>query len=117
MQRIYKIVLKANIVGIKNAKAYMFGSELDYKVRESVKYALTGYDYPHGTGHGVGCLVHENPRVNKIYDKPLLENSIVTIEPGIYLNNKFGVRIEDTIVIIKNGCKVLTDKASKDLVI
>jgi Xaa-Pro aminopeptidase len=58
-------------------------------------------------------LIHENPRINKIYHKPLLENSVVTIEPGIYDPSIGGVRVEDTIVVTRNGAKVLTSKSLK----
>jgi Xaa-Pro aminopeptidase len=61
----------------------------------------------------VGLRIHEDPRVNKVYDLPLPINSVVTIEPGIYLNKLGGIRVEDLIVITKTGCKVLTRKCPK----
>lgn len=115
MLRVYEVVLNANLLGIENVKANVSGNEIDKKVRDYIKLLWNDYDFPHGTGHGVGIQIHENPRVNKIYDLPLVENSVVTIEPGIYLKNKFGIRIEDTILVTKNGCKVLTNKVPKDI--
>jgi Xaa-Pro aminopeptidase len=115
MVKTYEAVLKANLLGIENVKSGILGKELDKKVRDYVKAMRSGYDFPHGTGHGVGIQIHEKPQVNKIYDQPLLENSVITIEPGIYLQNKFGVRIEDTVLVTKEGCRVLTRKVPKDI--
>jgi Xaa-Pro aminopeptidase len=109
----YQVVLQANLIGIKHLKAQVIGNQLDNLVRQHIIKNYHGYDYPHGTGHGLGRVVHENPRVNKIYDKPLLENSLVTIEPGIYIPGFGGIRIEDTILITKTGCEVLTSKSKK----
>jgi Xaa-Pro aminopeptidase len=91
----------------------MIGSEVDSISRNYIKENWNGYDIPHGVGHGVGLLIHENPRANKIYHKPLPVNSLVTIEPGIYDSSIGGVRVEDTIVLTANGCKVLTSKSPK----
>jgi Xaa-Pro aminopeptidase len=52
--------------------------------------------------------------VNKVYHKPIPENSFITIEPGLYLQNEFGIRVEDSLLVTKNGCEVLTKKAPKD---
>lgn len=117
MLKTYEVVLKANLLGIENVKAGVIGKEVDKKIRDYIKMMYHGYDFPHGSGHGVGVQIHEKPQVNKVYDKPLLENSIVTIEPGIYLQNKFGIRIEDTILVTKNGCQVLTKSVPKDIFI
>ena len=112
VKKAYDVVLRANLVGIANAKISMKGKELDTIVRNVVTLGL-GCDYEHGTGHGIGLIVHENPYVNKIYDGRLLENSVFTIEPGIYFEKKFGFRVEDRIVLTKKGPKILTSKCSK----
>jgi Xaa-Pro aminopeptidase len=113
IKEMYDVVLKTNLLGIKNAKANVIGSRLDAVCRNFIKQNWHNYDIPHGVGHGVGRLIHENPRINKIYHKSLPINSVVTIEPGIYNSKIGGVRIEDTILITKNGCKVLTSKSPK----
>ncbi|MGZ7109445.1 MAG: M24 family metallopeptidase, partial [Methanobacterium sp.] len=66
----------------------------------------------HSTGHGVGLEVHENPSLSVKYEEKLEKGMVVTVEPGIYLKKKFGVRIED-MVLIKNRAKVLTDLPKK----
>ena len=77
-----------------------------------------GDDKTHGLGHALGMRTHDYPLpglpvVNK---KPLQENMVLTVEPGIYLREGFGVRIEDTVVVTKAGCKNLT-KANKELTV
>ncbi|MBS7610694.1 aminopeptidase P family protein [Candidatus Bathyarchaeota archaeon] len=69
-----------------------------------------GYDglFIHSLGHGVGLDIHEPPSLNPLSEDILMENEVVTIEPGIYIKKKFGCRVEDTILVLKNGCKVLT---------
>ncbi|MDR3257494.1 MAG: aminopeptidase P family protein [Mycoplasmataceae bacterium] len=109
----YKVILAANKLGIEKAKAGMTGIQLDKVCRDYVKEHWNFYDLPHGTGHGVGLQIHENPRANKTYTGKLVENCVVTVEPGIYDQQICGVRIEDSIVITKNGCKVLTSKCPK----
>jgi Xaa-Pro aminopeptidase len=70
----------------------------------------------HGTGHGVGLEIHELPNVKPTYTGTLFENSVVTIEPGVYENGQYGVRIEDTVVVKNGKCVVLTKKANKNII-
>ena len=65
----------------------------------------------HTTGHGVGIEIHEMPSLSSNAEGLFLWNMAVTVEPGVYLNNEFGIRIEDTVLITKNGCKILTSAA------
>jgi Xaa-Pro aminopeptidase len=73
-------------------------------------------DIPHGLGHGVGLQVHEEPRLSPFSEEKLKTNMIVTIEPGVYIPNFGGVRIEDTVLITEKGIEILT-KSTKELVI
>lgn len=73
-------------------------------------------EYLHGLGHGVGLAVHESPRLKKGSLEILQENMVVTVEPGIYLENQFGIRIEDLVLLTKDGIEVLS-KSSKELLI
>lgn len=71
----------------------------------------------HTLGHGVGRKIHENPKIFYKIEKPKLkEGMVITIEPGLYIKGKCGMRIEDTILITKNGPKVLT-KSNKNLIV
>jgi len=103
MKQVYEIVLKAQNECCNAIKAGMLGSEIDAIARNIIESEGYGEYFGHGTGHGTGLEIHENPRYSPSYDKPILENSIVSIEPGIYLPGKFGVRIEDLALVTKNG--------------
>jgi Xaa-Pro aminopeptidase len=72
--------------------------------------------FTHSTGHGVGIEIHELPSNRKVYQTELPENSVVTVEPGVYEYGYYGVRIEDTVVVKNGKCVVLTKKANKDIV-
>lgn len=116
MEQVYHTVLRAQLAGIAAARSGVSGRAVDAAGRDII--AATGYgDYfGHGFGHGVGVEIHELPNASPAYDKPLLAGAVISTEPGIYLPGKFGVRIEDVVVITDTGCKVLTD-APKDLMI
>lgn len=114
-RQIYNIVLEAQLTATKNIKAGMQCCEADALARDVIKN--NGYDFAHSLGHGVGVEVHENPVISPKNDKEKLENNMVfTIEPGIYLENKFGVRIEDT-VVLENGNVKSLNNVTKDIII
>ncbi len=114
-KNIYEKLLASQEAGIAMAKAGVKCSGIDAYTRK-----LLGKDaeyFIHMLGHGVGTRIHEEPKLYYKLDKPVLkEGMIITIEPGLYVKGKFGMRIEDTILITKKGPKVLT-KSPKDLVI
>ena len=101
-QKVYDIVLKAQLNAIEKAKVGMKASEIDKLTRNIIEKAGFGKYFVHSTGHGVGLDIHEFPNINNKSDVIIENNMVFTIEPGIYLPNKFGVRIEDT-VVMKNG--------------
>ena len=117
MQKVYNTVLEAQEAVIKTVKAGVTCDEADKAARNVITEAGYGEYFTHSTGHGVGLEVHEFP---SLYSGATLvklrSGQIVTDEPGIYLPGKFGVRIEDMLLIGKNGCKNLT-KAEKTLII
>jgi len=105
-QKIYDIVLKAQQTAIEKVKVGMKANEVDKIARSIIDKAGYGKYFTHSTGHGVGLDIHEYPNINKRSKVIIEENMVFTVEPGIYLLDKFGVRIEDTIVM-KNGRAVV----------
>ena len=102
-RKIYEITREAQQLGIEAARPGMPAKELDALVRSYIDKNGYGEFFGHGLGHGVGVEVHEKPRLGKTSEDYLLSGSVFTIEPGIYLPEKFGVRIEDTVVMGKSG--------------
>jgi len=107
-KEVYNTVLQAQLNGLKNIKAGITGKKADELSRKIIEKAGYGKYYGHAGGHGVGLDIHEAPSIYEKYQKPLKENSIITIEPGIYLEGKFGVRIEDMAIVSKKGTKNIT---------
>ena len=116
MKKVYETVLEAQIRAINGIKAGVLGKEVDALARDYIYGA--GYEgcFGHGTGHSVGIFIHENPSCNPRGITPLEENVIMTVEPGIYLPEKFGVRIEDMVIVKQNGCENIT-KSEKKLIV
>ena len=81
------------------------------------KQLITNYSYPHSTGHGVGLQIHEYPKISSSSEDLLLPNQVFTIEPGIYLPEKWGMRIEDTVLIKEDGVEILTKFSKQPLII
>ena len=102
-QKIYDIVLKAQEEAIKNIKIGMPIKKLDEIAREVIRSAGYGDYFVHSLGHGVGLDIHEWPYVNTKNDTLISEGMVFTIEPGIYLPDEFGVRIEDMVCINYDG--------------
>ena len=112
---IYELVLNAQQNVLKFLKAGMSGREADSIAREL--FRANGYDreFGHSLGHSVGIDIHENPRLSASNYDELPENCVVTVEPGLYLE-KFGVRIEDMVVIKKDGIENLTNFAKSIII-
>lgn len=106
-REIYTIVEEAQRKGVKSAKVGMTGRELDAIVRDCIVSCGYGDYFVHGLGHGVGLEIHEMPNINKKGNTQLETGMIFTIEPGIYIPGKGGVRIEDTVVLTEEGAKAL----------
>ncbi len=113
-KKIYNLVLKAQIAGTRKAKAGLKGSDVDKHVRDIISKAGYGKNFGHGLGHGIGLLIHEEPRLSPLSDTVLQPNMVVTVEPGVYIDGWGGVRVEDDVVISRNGCRVM-NKADKSL--
>lgn len=112
---IYNIVLSAQLAGLNAVKPGKRGREVDQIARQVIIDAGYGEYFGHGLGHGVGLFIHEEPRLSPSGDIELAEGMVVSVEPGIYLPDWGGVRIEDLVVVSAAGCKILTT-SSKDLI-
>lgn len=116
MKSVYALVLKAQLKGISVARAGISGREIDAAARKVISDAGYGEYFGHGFGHSLGLDIHESPSANSSGITPMPEGAVCSAEPGIYLPGRFGVRIEDVMVLHKEGCRLLT-KAKKDLII
>ena len=117
LTEIYETVKTAQELGCKAVKAGITGSEIDKICRDYISSRGYGEYFLHGTGHGVGMEVHELPYVSASNKEPLPENSVITIEPGIYIEGIGGVRIEDTVAVKKDGSINMSGGLSKELII
>ncbi len=113
-KKLYDIVLTAQKKGCKAAKPGLACSRLDGVVREVIMKSGYGDYFGHGLGHGIGMIVHDHPTLNSRSTDILREGMVVTIEPGIYIPNWGGVRIEDDVLITASGGQILS-KSPKDL--
>lgn len=115
---LYKTCLSAQEKAIKSTKSMMAAKDVDKVARDLINQNYEG-KFGHSLGHGVGLEVHELPRINPKSAAVLQENMVFTIEPGIYLDGQAGVRIEDMVLVKKDGAKLLTKspKQLKDVII
>lgn len=116
MKKIYNIVLEAQLAALEQIKPGMTGKEADTIARDIIKSYGYGEQFGHSLGHGIGLEVHEGPALSQKSDIVLEENMCITLEPGIYVDGLGGVRIEDDVLVTKNGLQRFT-KSSKDLII
>src|SRR5208337_3614908 len=111
----YKAVLEAQLAGIAAVAPGKTAGEVDEAVRSVLRRSkLDGY-FTHSTGHGVGLEIHEPPRLGKGETERLAPGMVVTVEPGIYVPGRGGIRIEDMVVVTEKGCEILTP-VTKELI-
>jgi Xaa-Pro aminopeptidase len=115
-EEIYNIVLRAQIAVLEKIKAGMKAKEADAIARDIIADTGYGENFGHGLGHGVGIEVHEEPRLSYMSDAILEAGMIVTDEPGIYIPDWGGVRIEEDLIITEDGCELL-NSSSKELIV
>ncbi|OGG15559.1 hypothetical protein A3D77_02580 [Candidatus Gottesmanbacteria bacterium RIFCSPHIGHO2_02_FULL_39_11] len=107
MKKVYDTVLASQKKALSLIKAGVNGADIDYAARQVIVSA--GFEsYPHGLGHGVGLQIHESPRMKENYPQILPQNSVITVEPGIYIPGFCGVRIEDLVVLKKEEVEMLS---------
>jgi Xaa-Pro aminopeptidase len=105
---VYELVLAAQLTGLDAVRPGVTGVDADAVVRAVIGDAGHGEHFQHGTGHGVGLQIHEDPRLSLTSAATLEAGMIVTVEPGVYLPGVGGVRIEDLVVVTADGCERLT---------
>ena len=116
MRNVYDTVLRAQLAGIAAARAGVPGREIDAAARKVISDAGYGKYFGHGFGHSLGLDIHEWPNANPSGETPMPAGAVCSAEPGIYIPGRFGVRIEDVMVIREGGAEIIT-KAPKELVV
>ena len=116
MRNVYDIVLQAQLAGIAAARAGVTGAAIDGAARKVIQDAGYGSCFGHSFGHSLGIDIHEAPNAAPGNDKPMPDGAVISAEPGIYLPGKFGVRIEDVMILRPDGAQVIT-KAPKALLV
>lgn len=108
LETIYRVVLKAQLRGIKAVRPGARGCDVDQAARRVIEKAGYGKRFGHSLGHGIGLNIHEGPRLAPTSKTELKAGMVVTVEPGIYIPGWGGVRIEDDVLVTRDGCEVLT---------
>lgn len=114
-KEIYGIVLKAQKETIDFIKPGVVCKDVDRVARDTITKAGYGDCFGHGLGHSVGIEIHESPACNTVCETVMEKGMIMTVEPGIYIENEFGVRIEDMVVVTEKGCENITE-SKKELI-
>lgn len=107
-REVYAVVLEAQLAALAGVKAGITGQQADSLARDVIAARGYGEQFGHGLGHGVGLAIHESPRAGVTSEDVLAADNILTIEPGVYIPEWGGVRIEDMVVITAAGCRNLT---------
>jgi len=107
-REVYEVVRSAQAKALDAIRVGVSGPETDAVARDAIIAAGHGDEFGHGLGHGVGIQVHEAPRLSKRSEDTLEPGDVVTVEPGVYLPGRFGVRIEDLVTVTDNGCRNLS---------
>ncbi|MFA6730287.1 MAG: aminopeptidase P family protein [Eubacteriales bacterium] len=115
MRHVYSVVLEAQISALSAIKGGMTGREADGIARDVIAKAGYGKYFGHSLGHSLGIEIHERPNFSPKSETVIPPGAVMTVEPGIYIENKFGVRIEDMVVITPGGVENLT-KSPKELI-
>lgn len=107
-REVYELVLAAQLAGVEAVRAGAGGREVDAAARAVIDAGGHADHFGHGLGHGVGAEIHEAPRLSMRSEDELVSGNVVTVEPGVYLPGRLGVRIEDLVVVSDDGCEILT---------
>jgi Xaa-Pro aminopeptidase len=112
---VYDAVLEAQTAAVAAVRAGVTCGEVDEAARSVLRRAGLAENFTHSTGHGVGIEIHESPRVAAKQETKLMSGMVITIEPGVYLEGQFGIRIEDMVLVTRKGAEILTP-ATKALI-
>ena len=107
-REVYEVVLSAQVAGVAAVGPGVAARDVDAVCRGIIADAGFGPWFAHGTGHGVGLLIHEDPFLNSVSERILRVGDVVTVEPGVYRGDFGGVRIEDLVEVTSTGCRTLT---------
>lgn len=116
MKNVYSTVLRAQLESIKTARAGIPGKDIDLAARKVISEAGYGKYFGHSLGHSLGLDIHESPSASPNCEALMPVGAVISAEPGIYIPGKFGVRIEDVLILNENGCENIT-KAPKELIV
>lgn len=116
MREVYAVVLSAQKAGIAAYHAGVYGRDVDAAARKVIAGAGYGEYFGHSFGHSLGMDIHESPNASPSEKKTLPAGAVVSAEPGIYLPGKFGVRIEDVVIVTETGCEDIT-ASPKELIV
>lgn len=116
MERVYQTVLEAQKAGINAARAGVPGREIDAAARRVIEEAGYGEYFSHSMGHSLGIDIHEGPNASPSEERLMPVGAVISAEPGIYIPGKFGVRIEDVLILKEGGCENMT-RSPKNLII
>jgi Xaa-Pro aminopeptidase len=111
----YDAVREAQLAGVAAVRPGVTAGEVDEAARSVLRKAKLDRYFTHSTGHGVGLEIHEPPRLGKAQPEPLEPGMVITIEPGIYVPETGGIRIEDMVVVTERGAEILTP-VTKELI-
>ena len=117
MKNVYDIVLRAQLAGIAAARSGIPGKVIDEAARAVIREAGYGAYFGHGFGHSLGLDIHEPPFAGPTGEALMVENDLCSAEPGIYLPGRFGVRIEDVMIIRSTGAEVITKAPKEELIV
>ena len=117
MKKVYYTVLEAQLAGIAAARSGIPGKLIDQAARDVIEKAGYGAYFGHGFGHSLGLDIHEPPMAGPRGEAPMAENDLCSAEPGIYIPGRFGVRIEDVMIIRKDGAEVITKAPKSELIV
>lgn len=116
IRRLYNAVLNAQLAAIASVRPGVTAEQVDRQARRVLRAEKLDAAFLHSTGHGLGLEIHEPPRLGRRDKTRLAAGMAITVEPGVYLQGLGGIRIEDTVVVTRQGCEVLTP-ASKELIL